>query len=133
MEKVRYICFDFVWTPIAYSGSLPFNFYWYYNIISPFFWQDVFLACFSIDTRKSFDNIKANWIPEIRHHNPRTPIILVGTKKDIREEYIKNARKYSEKKDFITTFEVCYIVFLKLIHISRSDYSYIHLKYPKKI
>ena len=76
--------------------------------------KDVFLACFSIDSRKSFDNIKENWIPELRHHNPRTPIILVGTKKDLREDYIKNTGRYSEKKDFITTYEVCNIIFFEI-------------------
>ncbi|XP_063443746.1 ras-related C3 botulinum toxin substrate 1-like isoform X2 [Mytilus trossulus] len=46
---------------------------------------DVFLACFSIVERSSFDNILHQWIPEIRHHSPRTPILLVGTKLDSRK------------------------------------------------
>ena len=34
----------------------------------------------------SYDNIVVKWIPELRHHNPHTPIILVGTKSDLRDD-----------------------------------------------
>ncbi|XP_036853063.1 ras-related C3 botulinum toxin substrate 3 isoform X2 [Manis javanica] len=35
---------------------------------------DVFLVCFSL------------WYPEVRHHCPHTPILLVGTKLDLRDD-----------------------------------------------
>ena len=47
---------------------------------------DVFLACFSIISPASFENVKAKWYPEINHHCPNVPIILVGTKIDLRED-----------------------------------------------
>jgi len=47
---------------------------------------DVFLICFSIISPASFENVKAKWHPEIQHHNPSTPIILTGTKLDLRED-----------------------------------------------
>ncbi|KAJ2981545.1 hypothetical protein NUW58_g6662 [Xylaria curta] len=47
---------------------------------------DVFLICFSIVSPPSFDNVKAKWHPEIEHHAPNIPIILVGTKLDLRED-----------------------------------------------
>jgi Ras-related C3 botulinum toxin substrate 1 len=47
---------------------------------------DVFLICFSIVNPPSFDNVKSKWYPEINHHAPNIPIILVGTKLDLRDD-----------------------------------------------
>ena len=47
---------------------------------------DVFLLAFSIISPSSFENVSAKWYPEINHHCPSTPIILVGTKLDLRED-----------------------------------------------
>ncbi len=47
---------------------------------------DVYLACFSIISPASFQNIKNKWIPELKHHSPTANIILVGLKSDCRED-----------------------------------------------
>jgi len=47
---------------------------------------DVFLVAFSIISPSSFENVSAKWYPEISHHCPNTPIILVGTKLDLRDD-----------------------------------------------
>ncbi|CEP15243.1 hypothetical protein [Parasitella parasitica] len=47
---------------------------------------DVFLVCFSLVSRPSFENVKTKWYPEIDHHAPDKPIILVGTKLDLRKD-----------------------------------------------
>lgn len=47
---------------------------------------DVFLICFSIISPHSFENVKTKWYNEIRHHQPDTPFILVGTKEDLRSD-----------------------------------------------
>jgi len=45
---------------------------------------DVFLICFSLFSPESFDNVTKKWYKEITEHAPDTPIILVGTKLDLR-------------------------------------------------
>ena len=47
---------------------------------------DVFLVTYSIISPHSFDNVKSKWWPEIQHHAPGVPIVLVGTKSDLRED-----------------------------------------------
>ncbi|GAU94182.1 hypothetical protein RvY_06007 [Ramazzottius varieornatus] len=44
---------------------------------------DVILICFSLESPDSLDNVRNTWIPEVRHFCPKTPIILVGNKKDL--------------------------------------------------
>mmetsp|Transcript_11654 Transcript_11654/g.23202 ORF Transcript_11654/g.23202 Transcript_11654/m.23202 type:complete len:194 (-) Transcript_11654:160-741(-) len=58
---------------------------------------DVFLICFSIISLSSFDNVKSKWWPEIQHHAPGVPFILVGTKLDLRSDP-ETIRKLGEKK-----------------------------------
>ncbi|KAH8268661.1 hypothetical protein KR026_011436 [Drosophila bipectinata] len=47
---------------------------------------DVFLICYSVASPSSFENVTSKWYPEIKHHCPDAPIILVGTKIDLRED-----------------------------------------------
>jgi small GTP-binding protein len=47
---------------------------------------DCFLVCFSLTSRASFENVRSVWLPELRHHAPHVPIILVGTKLDQRDD-----------------------------------------------
>jgi len=47
---------------------------------------DVFLVCFSVISKASFENVKTKWVPEIQHHAPGVPILLVGTKGDLRKD-----------------------------------------------
>ncbi|KAL9652272.1 hypothetical protein ABK040_011932 [Willaertia magna] len=48
---------------------------------------DVFLLCFSVNHPQDMSEVKTNWIPEITQYCPNTPILLVGTKIDLRENY----------------------------------------------
>uniref|UniRef100_A0A2P2IG24 Low-molecular-weight GTPase n=1 Tax=Hirondellea gigas TaxID=1518452 RepID=A0A2P2IG24_9CRUS len=45
-----------------------------------------FIVCFAIDNRTSAENVKSKWQPEIHHHAPTTPVLLVGTKCDLRKQ-----------------------------------------------
>lgn len=46
----------------------------------------VFFVCFSLVSPDSFTNVENKWVPEIRHHCPHTPLMLVGTKSDLRND-----------------------------------------------
>ena len=52
----------------------------------PVLQTDVFLVAFSLISRSSFENVKAKWWPELKHHSPGAPMILVGTKLDLRSD-----------------------------------------------
>ncbi|XP_053383124.1 ras-related C3 botulinum toxin substrate 2-like [Mercenaria mercenaria] len=88
---------------------------------------DVFLICFSLVTRDSYENVKQQvtlntfcivlnprykingklslnisflliqWYPEVKHHCPDTPIVLIGTKMDLRDD--NTEREHALKKD----------------------------------
>ncbi|CAG8506970.1 5352_t:CDS:2, partial [Dentiscutata heterogama] len=45
----------------------------------------VILIAFSVDLPDSLENVAAKWIGEVTSHCPNIPIILVGLKKDLRE------------------------------------------------
>jgi len=47
---------------------------------------DIFLLCYSVVNHPSFVNVKDRWHSEIKHHCPNTPILLVGTKIDLRDD-----------------------------------------------
>ncbi|GFP88269.1 rac-like GTP-binding protein rac13, partial [Phtheirospermum japonicum] len=47
---------------------------------------DVFLLAFSVTNKASYENIYKIWFPELRHYSPNVPIVLVGTKLDLRDD-----------------------------------------------
>jgi len=63
---------------------------------------DVFLLCYSIVSPVSFDNITTKWVPEIRQNCPDAPIILVGTKLDLRDDPESIRQLQTEKRTPIT-------------------------------
>ena len=65
---------------------------------------DVFLMCFGIDSPAAFENIRAKWWPEVSHHCPGIPLILVGLKLDLRDDK-KTIQELSEKKLAPITYE----------------------------
>jgi len=65
---------------------------------------DVFMVCFSVVNPSSIDNVRAKWYPEISHHCPNTPIVLVGTKVDLREDH-EVLLKLSAKRQTPITYE----------------------------
>jgi cell division control protein 42 len=47
---------------------------------------DVFLVCFSVTSPPSFENVREKWIPEVHHHCPGVPCLIVGTQIDLRDD-----------------------------------------------
>ncbi|KAL9619453.1 MAG: hypothetical protein Q9160_005964 [Pyrenula sp. 1 TL-2023] len=59
----------------------------------------VILIGFSVDSPDSLENVQHKWVEEARERCPTVPIILVGLKKDLREDpmAIEEMRKRSQK------------------------------------
>uniref|UniRef100_A0A8C4NKB7 Rho-related GTP-binding protein RhoG n=1 Tax=Eptatretus burgeri TaxID=7764 RepID=A0A8C4NKB7_EPTBU len=45
---------------------------------------NVFVICFSLVSPPSYENVRLKWHPEVSHHCPGVPVLLVGTKLDLR-------------------------------------------------
>lgn len=60
---------------------------------------DVFLVCFSVADPETLENVKRNWLTEIRILSPKASYILVGTKTDMREntEVISRLRETNKR------------------------------------
>jgi len=60
---------------------------------------DVFLICFSLFSPESYESVIKKWHPEITEHAPDTPIILVGTKLDLRTkpEAVQSLKENSQE------------------------------------
>ncbi|VVA22394.1 PREDICTED: rac [Prunus dulcis] len=59
-----------------------------YNRLRPLSYRgaDVFILAFSLISKASYENVAKKWIPELQHYAPGVPIILVGTKLDLRDD-----------------------------------------------
>ncbi|RZC08178.1 Rac-like GTP-binding protein ARAC8 [Glycine soja] len=59
-----------------------------YNRLRPLSYRgaDVFVLAFSLVSRASYENVLKKWIPELQHFAPGIPLVLVGTKLDLRED-----------------------------------------------
>ncbi|XP_033647973.1 ras-like GTP-binding protein RHO [Asterias rubens] len=66
---------------------------------------DVILMCFSIDNPDSLENISEKWTPEVRHFCPNVPVILVGNKKDLRNDEATRLELARMKQEPVKTEE----------------------------
>ncbi|KAG2242014.1 hypothetical protein Bca52824_096144 [Brassica carinata] len=59
-----------------------------YNRLRPLSYRgaDVFILAFSLISKASYENVSKKWIPELKHYAPGVPIILVGSKLDLRDD-----------------------------------------------
>lgn len=47
---------------------------------------DAVIFCYPVDNILSFERVKKFWVPELRKYTSKAPFVLVGTKKDLRDE-----------------------------------------------
>jgi len=72
-----------------------------YDRLRPLSYPDshVILICFAIDLPDSLDNVAEKWISEVLHFCVDLPIILVGLKKDLRNDprIIEELRRFDQR------------------------------------
>ncbi|KAK6181107.1 hypothetical protein SNE40_009038 [Patella caerulea] len=66
---------------------------------------DVFFLCFSVARPESLQHVIDVWVPELKHYSPNTPIILIGTQIDIRDEGDSKSKLNICSKNFVQTKE----------------------------
>ena len=88
---------------------------------------NIFLICFSLESRASLKNVKQKWIPELHkydkaHQNKTGPpkFILVGNKADLWEKMDKTS------SDYITQNEVCFSLFFFLLLVNAHEQNVTH-------
>ena len=67
----------------------------------------MFIVCYSVVNPTSFTNIRSKWLPEVLHHCPNTPIVLVGNKEDLRydTEFLEEKREMRKEFDYVDPSE----------------------------
>jgi Ras-related C3 botulinum toxin substrate 1 len=66
---------------------------------------DVFIVCASVVSPTSFVNVEEKWVPELSHYCPEAPIVLVGTKTDLRGDPETLERLQERSQRPVTTEE----------------------------
>ena len=90
---------------------------------------NVIVMCYPISRHDSFENVTLKWVPEVRHHCPGVPLILVACKKDLRqtspdeEQFNANitvakadrTKSLTHQKKFVTRMEVRWLSYIAFI------------------
>ncbi|CCK70795.1 Rho family GTPase RHO5 KNAG_0F01270 [Huiozyma naganishii CBS 8797] len=78
---------------------------------------DIFLICFSVSEQSSFQNVREKWLPELMQHaniqssdfyvkHNQYPILLVGTKADLRDDPKEEQKLKDMNTDFVQQEQV---------------------------
>jgi Ras family protein A len=76
-----------------------------YELLRPLSYPntDVVIICFSVDNPDSFDNVMQTWVPEVKHFCTGTPILLVATKSDLRQDKVLHKQLAARQLKVVTT------------------------------
>ena len=66
---------------------------------------DVFIAMYSVVSPASYQNVREIWVPELRHHCPNVPILLVGTKIHLRDD-LETKERLARNNEKALSFEM---------------------------
>ncbi|KAK5188357.1 GTPase Cdc42 [Exophiala xenobiotica] len=64
---------------------------------------DVFLVCFSVTSPSSFKNVSEKWFPEVYHHCPGVPCLIVRTQTDLRDDPFVREKLAKQKMQPVST------------------------------
>ena len=67
---------------------------------------DVFILCFSLVDPTTLDNIENRWVNEIKFVCPKTPLILVGLKSDLRDEFDQKPNEFMSTVPYAKGIEI---------------------------
>jgi small GTP-binding protein len=59
---------------------------------------EVFIVCYSVDNLASLVNAKKKWAEEVRHYAQDIPMLLVGLKRDLRNDKVLLDKESIPKK-----------------------------------
>lgn len=59
--------------------------------------MDAAIICYPVDSGNSLERIRDFWVPELKRHAPKAPFVVVGTKRDIRDEARDRVEEYKVK------------------------------------
>ncbi|PAA94556.1 hypothetical protein BOX15_Mlig001392g2 [Macrostomum lignano] len=82
-------------------------------------YTSVFLVCFSLVNSTSLDNVIDKWNPEVRHHAPQAPVILVGTKLDLRGSGDSTGNEVTRKRAKLVAKEIKAVTYLECSALTR--------------
>lgn len=85
--------FDNYQTKVRVDGELVLFHLWdtagseHFDLLRPLSYDgtDVFVVCYSVADKKSFENVKKKWVADLRLKAPKSPFMIVGTKVDLRD------------------------------------------------
>ncbi|KAL7006068.1 RHO4 protein [Cystobasidiomycetes sp. EMM_F5] len=75
---------------------------------------NVLLICFAVDYPTSLENVTEKWFPEVDHFCPGVPIVLVGTKTDLRQDQRTRDLLRAQGRDSAVTAQEATLVAQKI-------------------
>jgi small GTP-binding protein len=80
-----------------------------YDALRPLSYPEtnVFLVCFSLIDKNSLLSVKKKWIPELKLFAHGVPVILVGTKLDLKEDFSKEVGNKLKSEIGAFSFKEC--------------------------